>query len=145
MNKELNNQSGAKESSAVLTSAERNAAENEALTHELRVLCEDCEESSWNDCNRCIAKLDRMVEGMNDKIKQLEQENKSQQNAIDRATGKLAEYCEKNGYIYNQPNVNNLEEDYNVVYCYDDDRNVLWEYDIENDELTFTNELNLLT
>ena len=135
MKREMNNQSGVKESSAVLTSAGRNTAERETITHEWESLCEDCEESAWNDCNRCIAKHDRMIEGITDTIEQLEQESKSHGNAINMATGKLREYCEKNGYIYNQPNINDLEEDYDAVYCYDDDRNIIWTYDKVKDEL----------
>ena len=61
MKREMNNQSGAKESSAVLTSAGRNAAERETITREWNSICEDCEESSWNDCRRCVARLDEMI------------------------------------------------------------------------------------
>ena len=68
MKRELNNQSGAKESSAVLTQAERNTAENEALTRELRVLCEDCEESSWNDCRCCVARLEGCLDRFDEQI-----------------------------------------------------------------------------
>ena len=62
MNRKLNNQSGVKESNAVLTPAERHTAINEVLTREWNSLCEDCEESRWNDCNRCIAKHDKVIE-----------------------------------------------------------------------------------
>ena len=68
MNREMNNQTGVKESSAGLTSAGRYAAGNEALRYEWESLCEECEESNWNDCRRCVAKLNRLIEGMSNTL-----------------------------------------------------------------------------
>ena len=75
MNREKKIQPGANNSNATMTPAERNAAESEVLNREWNSLCENCEESAWNDCNRCVAKTDRMIKGMTDRIEQLEQTN----------------------------------------------------------------------
>ena len=88
MKQTTNNQPGVKDSSVTLTGTARNAASKEELNREWMSLCEDCEESAWNDCNRCVAKLDRMVEGMTKRVEQLEKESMNNTNDLKLKTWK---------------------------------------------------------
>ena len=56
---------------------------------------------------------------------------------INEATACLFRYCKENGFIYSQPNRQNLEEDDNFVYHYGDDGELIWKYDIAQDKLLF--------
>ena len=64
MNKETNKQPGVNDRSATMKSAERNAARKGKRSHggmeiKIRMICEECEENSLEECKRCIERLKR--------------------------------------------------------------------------------------
>jgi len=63
------------------------------------------------------------------------------ENALFKATARLAKYCDENGFIYYQPNRDYLKEDGEYVYYYgDDETTVIWKYSIEDDSIIFPND-----
>ena len=74
MNREMNNQTGVKNSSADLTQKERNTEGNEMTGNgwkAIKTLCEGCDESSWEECEHCIERLRRCLESLDEMIEKM--------------------------------------------------------------------------